>query len=70
MQAHSVVDAPQALARVWITDRRGCVRVYVPSAVTGNADAVGVVEAIATLVTVTTPVLWLALVTDGLTAFV
>lgn len=70
MQARSIVDAPQAVARVRITDPRGCAVVCVPAAVTGNADAVGVVEAIATLLAVTTLVLRLTLVAKGLTAFV
>lgn len=70
VQARSVVDAPQAVALVRVTDPRRFAEVCVPTAVTGNADAVGVVEAIATLLTVMTLVLWLALVADGLATFV
>lgn len=64
----SVVDAAQAVARVRETDPGRFVGVCVPTAVTGKADAVGIVEAITTLLTVGTPVLWLALDTERLAA--
>lgn len=66
MRPCSVVDAAQAVARVRVTDPRGYVGVSVPAAVTGKADAVSVVEAITTLLTVGTLVLWLALDTERL----
>lgn len=66
VRPRSVVDAAQAVARVRVTDPRGYAGVSVPAAVTGKADAVGVVEAITTLLTVGTLVLWLALYTERL----
>lgn len=57
----AVIDAAQAVARVRMTDTRGQAGVSVPAAVTGQADAVSVVEAITTLLTVGTLVLWLTL---------
>ncbi len=64
VRPRSVVDAAQAVACVRVTDPRGYAGVSVPAAVTGKTDAVGIVEAITTLLTVGTLVLWLALDTE------
>lgn len=66
VRARGVVDAAQAVACVRVTDPRGQAGVSVSAAVTGKADAVSVVEAITTLLTVGTLVLRLALGTEWL----
>lgn len=66
VRPRSVVDAAQTVARVRVTGPRGYAGVSIPAAVTGKADAVGVVVAITTLLTVGTLVPRPALDTERL----
>ena len=70
MQARGVVDAAQAVARVGVAGAWRRARVRVPAAVARQADAVGVVEAIAALLAVGAAVLGLALVAHWSAALV
>lgn len=64
------MPAVQTVARVRVADTGSAMRIFVSAAVARDADAVGVVETIAALLTVGALVLRLALVTNRLARLV